>query len=91
MQIAPSDEEMKKLKAYVDLPDKSVADLSTPEVFLHVIGQVTNTHTPLPIWHCMTIASKHASLCSSHKLVDLFHTPHSSDRHSGCLVTPFVM
>ncbi len=40
MQIAPSDEETKKLKAYVELPDKSVADLSTPEQFLHLIGQV---------------------------------------------------
>ena len=43
MQIAPSDEETKKLKAYVELPDKSVADLSTPEQFLHLIGQVMPT------------------------------------------------
>ncbi|KAL0042664.1 hypothetical protein WJX79_007254 [Trebouxia sp. C0005] len=40
LQIAPSDEEIKKLKAYVELPDKCVADLSTPEQFLHLIGQV---------------------------------------------------
>ena len=40
LQIAPSDEELKKLKAYVEQPDKSLADLSTPEQFLHVIGQV---------------------------------------------------
>ncbi|DBA90451.1 TPA: hypothetical protein ACH3X1_003718 [Trebouxia sp. C0004] len=40
LQIAPSDEETKKLQAYVELPDKSVPDLSTPEQFLHLIGQV---------------------------------------------------
>ena len=43
LQIAPSDEEVKKLKAYVELPDKSAADLSTPEQFLHVLGQVKLT------------------------------------------------
>ena len=40
-QIAPSEEESKKLKAYVEGPDRSPADLSSPERFLHVIGQVS--------------------------------------------------
>jgi len=47
MQMAPSDEETKKLKAYVELPDKSAADLSMPEQFLHLIGQVTPTGSML--------------------------------------------
>ncbi|KAL3144292.1 hypothetical protein ABBQ32_004056 [Trebouxia sp. C0010 RCD-2024] len=40
LQIAPSEEESKKLKAYVEGPDRSLADLSSPERFLYVIGQV---------------------------------------------------
>lgn len=41
MQIAPSEEETKKLKGYLEQPGRTLADLSTPEQFMHVIGQVS--------------------------------------------------
>ena len=41
VQIAPSEEETKKLKGYLEQPGKTLADLSTPEQFMHVIGQVS--------------------------------------------------
>lgn len=40
VQIAPTDEELKKLIAFAQAPERSVSDLSSPEQFLHVIGQV---------------------------------------------------
>ena len=40
LQIAPTEEETKKLKGYLEQPGRTLADLSTPEQFMHVIGQV---------------------------------------------------
>lgn len=40
LQIAPTEEELKKLKGYLEQPGRVLTDLSTPEQFMHVIGQV---------------------------------------------------
>ena len=53
LQIGPSEEESKKLKAYVEGPDKSIADLSSPEQFLHMIGQVSQ----MLALHCLCRSS----------------------------------
>ena len=48
VQITPSEEESRKLAGYLDQPGRVLADLSTPEQFMHVIGQViTPLHTCL--------------------------------------------